>query len=156
MGKRNQVDAAILPTASDPFPIRRPTDSSSAATARPMQLHAKMPVTRPRRKYHDPSVLQCCGYPLSSRRVGHSVDFIFSKSVGSSIVRRNILAPPLDFRAGSIEHQKAAPALAGPDRQITAMRGPAHTETSSIQLDRRSRLTFDLPNFRGSRIISDS
>jgi hypothetical protein len=121
-----------------------------------MQLHAKMPVTRPRRKYHDPSILQCGGDPLSSRRVGHPVDFVFSKSVGSSIVGRNILAPPLHFRGGSVEHQKAAPPLAGPDRQITAMWGPAQTETGAIQLDRRSRVTFVLPNFRGSRIIRDS
>src|ERR1700752_1856175 len=113
-----------------------------------------MSAARPGGKYHDPSILQCCGYPLSSRRVAHSVDFVFSKSVGSSIVRWNILAPPLHFRGGGVEHQKAAPPLAGPDRQIMAMWRPAHTETGAIQLDRRSWVTFFLPNFRGSRIIS--
>ena len=91
-----------------------------------MQLQAKVLATGPRAEYHDPTVLQRCSYPISSGRVGHSVDFIFSEPVRSSIARWNILAPPPHLRAVDVEHQEATPPLTGPDDQVAAMRRPAH------------------------------
>src|ERR1700751_2968514 len=117
-----------------------------------MQLQAKMLAPRLGREYHDSSVLQRGSDPLSGWRISHAIDFVFSEPIRSPIARWNILAPPSDFRAAGVQYEEAASPLTGPDDQVMAMRRPTHTEAGSVQLDRPTRITFDIPNFWRSRI----